>query len=315
MNKKEILSDLKKKTGKKKNQKNQGMLLIDVIISIAILAIISISTARLLYQALLDKGKIEKKIEVTSKISNLRRLLISDIQKAFHFQDINIIIYNHIQNERIKNLSDKYKEYEDSNTTKKEQFREDNPTLPTNQNDLNKRISKYRNRMRTHKVLTHFLGDKESFYFTTLNNIRTLKDSQISDLIEVGYFLKTCSSRKKENHKSKCLWRSVSFVIDDNVTKGGEKRVVLENVKKITFSYTGESKKEEKALEKWEDRWRSNHLGSPATRKKFPTAVKIFLEFQIEKAKNKMQLHTLDFIVTLNFPNNTPFKSRIQSGT
>lgn len=272
----------------KKRFYSQGMTLIEVMISIAILSILSITTSRMLLQAYKDQSKIEKKIEIESYIESIRNLIMRDISKAFHHRDINVQVYNSVQREKKEDFKTKAGNAEKNNQ-------------PEEARKFNKKANEVF--IRSIKRLTQFIGSKDSLYFTSTHHERTVKDSPVSHLVELGYFVKGCKGRISNKEFKSCLWRSVSRVLDDDLKKGGEERVLLEDVRKVQFSYHqgGSSMDQESS---WREIWRSDYLGRSELRGKFPRVVKVFLEFPDPISKKKDKIHSLGFMVPIAFPNN-----------
>jgi hypothetical protein len=134
--------------------------------------------------------------------------------------------------------------------------------------------------------------------FVTSNNARAIKNSQQADFIEVGYSLKDCKSLGGETPgSSKCLWRRSSVIVDDDVTKGGDEVVLLENISEFTLRYIGKGKQD------WSKDWRSDEGGDGITKNKYPEAVEVSLTTE-KKVGAKTKKYSMQNIISIHFPNN-----------
>ena len=82
--------------------KRQGFTLLEVVISVAILAVLSFYTAQTIQSGLQSKAKIQKHIDRDSRLRDALKVMSNDIQQVFNFHDINIELYNLAQDERKK---------------------------------------------------------------------------------------------------------------------------------------------------------------------------------------------------------------------
>ena len=261
-------------------KREQGIMLIELMISLLILTTLSLTVFQFSRRAFIDKGKIERKISEGSKKDRLRSLLQADIYKAFDFQNINHQIYSAVQEERVRELNDLWKKIKENKANEYEKF-----YGPSNEkeyqnffNDLN---------VTRHTKLTHFVGKKNFMHFTTTHHTRTMKDSAESDIVEVGYFLKPCKSLDKSTQFESCLWRRISLILDDEVSKGGTQRVILEGVNKFQLSYAERIYKTASETKvDWKDEWISTYKGASYSRGKFPLAVLVSLSWE-EKRKER----------------------------
>ena len=271
-----------------------GFTLVELMIAITILAFISMFTAQSIRQAARSKVKIQKDLDVSSVARDALNILRADIRSAFHYRDINIELYNKAIAERKKRSTQDTPQ----DQTPPEDEETPAPTTPQTSNDNNNNLEP-----KKEVVLTHFLGEEDNLHFTTLNNIRMFSNSQISDQAEVGYYVKSCSSRIDKSIKSNCLWRRHSPYIDDRVDKGGDAIVLLENVTEFKLRYKGRQKEEE-----WVGNWKTNENGDEVTRGVFPYAVEIRLTVEQKnesKSKNqKTKSVSMFMIAPIRFPNN-----------
>lgn len=277
-------------------KKTRGMMLIELMISLVIFTTLSITVFRFSHRALIDKSMVERRIYDRSQKDRIQKLMQSDIYQTFDFKDINFEIYSKVQEDRSRDLNDLWKKIQDKQANEYEKF-----YGPENKAEYLRRSANFA--VPSYKKLTHYLGKKDSMHFTTSNHVRLIKDSAVSNIVEVGYFLRKCKSVDKKTTFSSCLWRRSSAIIDDDVSKGGVERVVLEGVKKFQISYTQRISQDSSGVKAdWKDEWISDYRGKSSTRGKFPLAVLIFLSWerkQKERGKEISKTFSLNFVTPL----------------
>ncbi len=260
------------------NQK--GFTLIEIMIAILILAFMGAMTGVSIQRSIKIKAKVEKEIDDDSQLREVVSVLTKDINLAFHWSDPLEIVTTQIGSEA-------------TTAGKPNPFVQVDakgqplPTPTPNPIPLDK--------------LTAFVGDKDSLYLTTLGNERTIRDSQSSDQIKVGYYLKNMRSFK-DKKLSQTLMRRVSNYLDGDVTKGGKESVLIENVKTFKLRYLPEDAKEI-TDQSWIDAWKSDEGSDDKIKGKFPVAVE--LEMVLERDGRTSKIKT---IIALHMPNNAPFK-------
>jgi type II secretion system protein J len=77
-----------------------GFTLLEIMISVTILAFISLFTSRMISQGVKAKGKIQAAIDRTSALNATLSLISKDIEQAFNYRDVNVELYNAAQTER-----------------------------------------------------------------------------------------------------------------------------------------------------------------------------------------------------------------------
>lgn len=248
----------------------RGFTMIEVMITIAILATLTLLTAQTLSESIKSKIKLQDQIDDVSRMRDAIRLIERDINLAYHYRDVEKEI-----NELIKKKS---------NTT---------PPLPPGQTFVPAPQVPRRD------PSTHFVGNEESINFVTMNNARTVRNSPQADFIEIGYSVRDCRSMKESGGTSKCIWRRSSPYVDLDVTKGGDEIVLLENVSEFKFRYMGKGKQD------WVSDWRTDSQGDGVTKGRFPQAVE--LSITVEKSiKGKNKKYSMQLIIPIHFPNNPP---------
>lgn len=260
-------------------KRSPGFTLLEVLIAMMILAFVVVFTAQSIQRALQSRNKIQGEIEKTSSARDALRIMENDINRAFHFHDYTLDLYNETAKARNKKIEE----------AKAKGGPPTNPgpggiTVPTQPSGPDPYATMEPLKLKQEVNLTHFLGARDSLNFTSTSNARMTSEERTSDLAEIGYFLRECrikSISEQKNHK--CLVRRVSAIIDDDITKGGEETDLLENIEKLEFRYLGPNMTKE-----WTQTWFTNEQGDEATKNIFPYAVEINIEVtdpRNEKAK------------------------------
>ena len=227
-----------------------GFTLLEVIISISLLAFISIYTAQSIQQGIKSKAKIQKRIDKDSQLRDALKVMANDIRQAFHYRNIHVEVHNLAQDERAKSQQQKQ-------PAQSPQQNQTNSPKQTQKQQSLKPLKKYKKRTATH--LTHFIGKGDELHLTTTSYTRSQPDIQASNQAEIGYSLKTCRNRANPKQQSECLWRRATPYIDDNIEEGGNELVLLENITKFQLRYLGENS------EDWLDTWLSDERGDATT--------------------------------------------------
>ena len=280
----------------------KGFTLLEIIIAVTILAFLSIYTAESIQRATSSKRKIQGRIDSESEVRDALKIMGRDIRLAFNYRDINTKLHNDAQAARQKRDNKKK-----NPTTANGQT---NPgttgttTTNANANTTTQQAPKTYE-LKKETIVTQFQGSAQALHFTSLSNIRRLKDAQTSDQAEIGYFLKSCRARLKKSDSSECLWRRVSQVIDEDVEKGGTETVLLENVESFKLRYIGPEREKE-----WVDLWKTGEGSDDLTKGVFPYAVEVSLKVK-NKNKEKSRTVAMTMVAPLRFPNNEKKKSSV----
>lgn len=256
-----------------------GFTMIEMMITIAILATLTLLTSQSISQAIKAKIKLQDQIDDVSRLRDAVRLVERDINLAYHYRDIE------------KELEQILKK---KNSTQTQPGQPGTPPTPI-PNDPNDPAN--RREVPRRDPETHFVGAGDSLNFVTMNNARTVRNSQQADFIEIGYSLKDCKNLRDDKGSSKCLWRRSTPYVDLDVTKGGDEIVLLENVSEFKLRYMGKGKQD------WVTDWRTDAGGDGATKGKFPQAVEVSLTIE-KKVKAKSKKYSVQVIVPVHFPNN-----------
>lgn len=256
-------------------KRRAGFTLIEVLISITILAVLGALIARTVQQGIKAKVKIQGQLDQVSKMRDALRLIERDVNQAFHYRDIQ------------KELAD---------LVKKSKRPRPNPGVPNPNPGPIAEIPAPPPESPRPNVETQFDGTEDAIHFVTMSDSRLIRDLRQADFIEVGYFLKDCQSTDG-TRSSKCLWRRTSAVVDDEVSKGGEEFPLLENVTEFSLQYLGKGKQD------WVKTWRSFGGSDALTEGRYPLAVQISLSADQEE-KGKKKKYSMQIVSSIHFPNN-----------
>lgn len=287
-----------------KNRLNNqsGMTLIEILIAMAILAAITLSTTTSLRSSVTLKKKIKGKIDRQAKFRSALRIIDRDIRMAFHHRDITLAIYKDIKEREKEILASNNNTTDNSNSTNNTTNTGNTSTntntnttanTNTNTNTENLTLINLEKYQREITDPTTFYGEKNELHFTNTNSVRVTADDLASSQQEVGYYVKNCRNRLDPELSYNCLWRRVSKVIDDKVQEGGEEFVVLENVTVFKLRYYGETKDD------WIEQWFTGERADDDTKDRFPEAVEVSIAF---KEGDKVEEAVM--ISHIAFPNN-----------
>lgn len=293
-----------------------GFTLIELLIAIGLMAFLSFTTTQILKSSTRKTKKITAGIDSLSRIRSVLNIMENDIARAFNYSNLNLFLYNEAQKKRIASYDSRVDEWIKKKNTETKQ----NPPLTREtltdalkgelENEIGPRPKPFK--PIPEKVYTYFVGDKEKLYFTSSSGVRYRKEDKVSDLAEVGYFFKTCRSLINKNSESKCLWRSISYNLDGNVTEGASKNetVLLENIEDFEFQYLSSIPNEKPD---WSDNWDGRSQGDVRTGRKFPEAVSLKIKVRSpsnkkETENKKGKVYEFYGLFPLRFPNNEPLK-------
>jgi hypothetical protein len=257
------------------------------MITIAILAMMTILSTQSIQQAIKSKVKIQDQIDDVSKMRDALRLIEADVNEAFHYRDV--------EKEMTDLMSGK-----PAPGTPGTPGNPGGAFVPPGQPGV--APTPFVEAPRVDPV-THFVGSGEALNFVTMNNARMVRNMKQADFLEVGYSKKSCKSVTGEQGSSECLWRRTTSWVDDDVTKGGDEIVMLENVSEFKLRYIGAGKDD------WVSEWRSDQGGDTATKNHYPAAVEVSLTVQHKDAKTgKMKKYSMQIVAQVRFPNNEEAK-------
>ncbi len=268
---------------------NRGFTMIELMITITILATLTLLTAQAIQQAIQTKVKLQGQIDDVSRMRDTVRLIERDINLAYHYRDVE------------KELNDLVKKRNTPTAAGGGTGTGGGGFVPPGggitsdaQEEL---VNQERREVPRRDPVTHFVGNGESVNFPTMNNARTVRNSRQADFVEVGYTLRECKSLREGNASSKCLWRRSSPHVDLDITKGGDEVALLENVSEFKLRYMGKGKQD------WVSDWRTDAQGDGVTKNKFPQAVEISIT--VEKTeRGKAKKYSMQIVAPIHFPNN-----------
>ncbi len=275
---------------------SRGMSLIELLISIAIMIVISITSSQALRNSIRMREKLGDKMNETSKIRDSLRLMEKDINLIYHYRDLEKELLQEVEKQLKKSSTPGQNPNNPPGTPPapgaSQIPAQQMPPAPTGPSPIALRL-KSPNRI---DPTTHFVGKENEISFTTKNSMRLYADIAQADFVKVGYRLDTCKSISKEKSFNRCLYRRESAEVEGDVTKGGAEIVLLENVEEMRFRYFVSDEKEGR-LE-----FASNQ---DPTKDRFPEAVEILLKVNVlSKGKKEPQLQTFRAYFPIHFVNN-----------
>lgn len=259
-----------------------GFTLIEMMITVAILGALTVLAAQSIQQAIRQKSKIQEQIDDVSRMRDGMRLLEADINQAYHYRDVE---------KEITDLINK-----PAAPLPGAPFAAPTPIPPQNPEEAKRS-----------DPTTYFVGTENTVDFVTMNNARMIRNMKQADFMEVGYSLKTCKSLSNEQGSSQCLWRRTTSWVDEDVTKGGDEVVLLENITEFKLRYIGKGKDD------WVSVWRTDNGGDAATKGKFPTAVEISLTIE-RGTGTKKKKYSMQAVAQIRFPNNEEASNNANTG-
>lgn len=250
-----------------------GFTLLEVMVALAILAVLSLLTAQSISNGIASRTKFQDEIARESSVQDALRIIQADVSAAFHHRDITIAMLNELKT---------------------------NPTPGvTPAPDAASAGTPHP----TPVPMTGFVGTAEAMYFTALNNVRSARDAKESDQAKIAYFVKSCRARgsgsTKNGGQTKCLYRALSPNLDNDVTKTGPETLLLENIEEFKLRYLGP------ASDEFVESWKTGEGADPATKDLFPLAVEITLT-KHNRADPKDKPYSQTILVPIRFPNNPP---------
>lgn len=269
----------------------RGFTLLEVVIAVAIMAVLSFYTAQSISSAVKSKAKVQTDIDRVSTLRAAMNVLKEDLHRAFNYRDPNIELYNRAGVMR------------QAQEQQRQQSGQPAPGAPGAPNPAPGAAGVAGQPLppfepRPEMIFTGFKGEKSSLYFTSLNNSRTQSNEGSSEQMKVGYFLRTCRSRKDPNKSGQCLVRSKATYLDEEIDKGGEEMVLLENVTRFELQYLGPIRGSD-----WQGSWRSNDGQDASMRGQFPVAVEVTLEHH-DKSLPQSKPTAMTIVAEIRNPNN-----------
>ena len=267
--------------------KTSGFSLLEVVLAISILSTLAVLSTQAISRALSARTKIQAEVDDVSALRDSMRLIRTDLNLAYHHRDFEQEILDLVNKPAAGNVKPGSPSAAGA------------PPDPSAASaaDSNLSTGKKKREAERQDPATHFVGDNEQMNFVTMNNGRMLASSPQADFIEVGYALKDCKNLTT-GAPSKCLFRRTQTILDDDVTKGGNEAVMLENVTEFKLRYWGADKTD------WLNNWKSTKESlDDSTKNRYPDSVEVSLSIERAFAQKK-RTYALQFIVPIHFPNN-----------
>lgn len=272
---------------------SSGFTLIEVLIAVAIMSTLGLLAAQTIKQAISQKRIIQEMVNDTSRLRDGVKIFEKDVQLAYHHRD---------WEKEIKDVAKKNKK----TTTPPaagaaagapEQQPQLNQIFDANGNIISTQEQDANVEAPRKDPTTQFVGKEHEINFVTMNTGRIMKDMPQADFVEVGYSLKDCTTFS-EKKSTKCLYRRISPWVDEDVTKGGEEYMLIENVTEFNLRYLGRGKQD------WNKDWRTDGSGDGATKGNFPWLVEISITYQKDPSKETSKKHSMQLVIPIHFPNN-----------
>jgi prepilin-type N-terminal cleavage/methylation domain-containing protein len=256
----------------------KGFTLIEVILAITILSTLSILSTQAISRALKARVKIQAEVDDVSSLRDSMRMMRADLNLAYHHRDFE---------QEISDLVAKAQKATPPGTPNP-----NNPAQNPNQEQSTKRKT-----LRGDPT-TQFVGDNDQVHFVTMNNGRMTSTQVQADFTEVGYSLKDCKNLTTQK-SSKCLYRRIQSILDDDVTTGGTEIVMLENITEFKIRYIGADKQD------WVNAWKSTkESNDEETKGKYPDSVEVSIKIERE-IDSKKRTYSMQYVIPIHFPNNS----------
>ena len=230
------------------NQK--GFTLLELMVAMAIMAVLSFATSQSLRSSSQLKSKLQGQIDRQALFRSAIRIMKRDVHLAFNHRDITIEILTDIKS-REKELLAASNSSETGTGTSDANKDSDGDGIPDSEDEDNGdtdggsgedtksneqgsgvapaegeessitlfEIEKYQKEITDP---TSFIGENNELHFTNTNNFRVTPSDLATSQQEVGYYVKNCRNRLDPTKNYNCLWRRTSSNIDDDVTQGGD---------------------------------------------------------------------------------------------
>lgn len=281
------------------HRSSDGFTLIEVIVALSILAVLSLLTSQAMQSGLKNRAWVSGEINREAAVADAMRIIRSDVASAYHHRDITVTMFNEI--------------IAATPTPSPTPGGGDQPP-PTDQPQPTPTPTETQTQTPaatprpTPPQVTAFSGEAEAMYFTTLSNARVLRDVQESDQAKIGYYLKACRSRSKPDAApSRCLFRSVSPYLDEDVTKTGPESVLLEHVEDFKLRYLSHKR------EDYTETWKTGEGSDASSKDTFPDAVEVTLT-QHDKTDKAAKPVTMNALIPIRFTNNAKKKTTNANG-
>ena len=295
-----------------KQTSSAGFTLIEVMISMLILATLAILTTQTMRAGIQDRETISADLARESKVADALRIIRTDVNAAYHYRDIYVTIMNNAAKPDLKTTPTPGPNgqvpqnpavdpvtglpVDPAAQAAQQQAQQQTPPEPT---ATPRPIP---------PITTGLVGDSESLTFTSLSNTRTVQDSQASDQAKIAYYVKACKARLENKMlATKCLFRAISPYLDEEIEKPPtEETVLLEFVDQFKLRYLAPSETNGELT--YVDAWKTGkNATDEKTKDNFPLAVEITLATDNKEDKRNQRV-VGSALIPIRFPNNPPKK-------
>jgi prepilin-type N-terminal cleavage/methylation domain-containing protein len=287
-------------------QGSRGFTLVEVIVALVILAVLSLLTAESMRSAISQRASLTTDLERDARLADALRIIRADVAAAFNHRDILVTMINQL-NEKPQPGVPTTPNPDGSAPTP-------NPggVPPTPSPSAPPPTAFEKPARPTPPPVTAFVGESDAMYFTTLSNVRLVRDAKESDQAKIAYFVKSCTASASPSGKSsrttgsRCLFRAISPFLNNEIKETGPESVLLEHVEEFKLRYFSADQEEPV------DSWPSEESNDSAMKGKFPDAVEITLTIH-NKSDPKDKPATATILAPVRFPNNpTDKKNGVQ---
>ena len=243
-----------------------GFTLLELMISISILAVLMVFSNQSIQNGLRAKLKIHEQVEDMSSVRDALLVMERDINLAYHYRDIETELKTQVQKTGSAPPAGAPPGSPPSPPPQPGQ-----PGQPNPQAAFQAAIAAWTRKDPTRvDPTTQFIGSGDAIHFVTMYSSRMDEETAQADFIKVGYYLSSCRKPGSTGTSSKCLLRSSSPLVEGDITQNGPADILLENITEFKLRYIGASK------EDWVSDWNSKE-GDGGTINNFPDAVEISL--------------------------------------
>lgn len=271
---------------KRRHFGQRGFTLIEIMVALLIMAGLSLIMAQSVKTGLDSRKKVQLQLTEESMIRDSMRLIVSDVESAFHHRDVTIATYNKVLELRKKKSAQGAQPgtVNPGGTTQANgqpqgaqpgTVSSGAPPTTATPDPLAAATP-----IPTPATLTGFVGNSEAMTFSVTNHVRRFLDAKESDQARVSYFLRNCRSegaRPGTMTTSSCLMRleitnpTDEFPLSPSDEDDAKAVALLHNVTEFKLRYIAAE------MTDFVDAWDSSPKRDSQTKDKFPDAVEITL--------------------------------------
>lgn len=276
-----------------------GFTLIEIMVSLVIMAGLCIVIAQSVKSGLEGRKKIQVDLREESLVRDAMRLMVSDTGAAFHHRDYTVSSYNKVLELRKKKAATPQAGQPTGGAAQPGVVTGGAPPTAAAPDPLASATP-----LPVPNQLTAFVGSNDAMTFTVRNHVRRFVDAKESDQARVSYFLRSCRSEGKSTNLSSCLVRQETTNPTDEfplspADEDDAKAVVLaRNVTEFKLRYIAAG------MTDFIDAWDSAPTATSAdTKDKFPDAVEITLGIH-DKSNPESKHRLLSWLAPIRSSNN-----------